>query len=118
MDDDETLSRVIAHWLEHLGYTVETAFDGMHALSLFSKARQEEQPFDAMILDLTLPGGIGGDEVLRRIRVIDPGARAILSSGYSDGPVVAHYAEHGFKGILLKPYTEADLKNKLLEVLE
>jgi PAS domain S-box-containing protein len=117
IDDDETLSRVIAHWLEHLGYTVETAFDGMHALSLFSKARQEEQPFDAMILDLTLPGGIGGDEVLRRIRMIDPEARAILSSGYSDGPVVAHYAEHGFKGILLKPYTEADLKAKLLEVL-
>lgn len=70
-----------------------------------------------MILDLTLPGGIGGDEVLRRIRLIDPGAKAILSSGYSDGPVVAHYAEHGFRGLLLKPYTEADLTRMLREVL-
>jgi PAS domain S-box-containing protein len=117
MDDDEAILHVLARWLKDMGHTVETAFDGQQALTLFARSKRDGEPFDALILDLTLPGGIGGDEVLRRIRRTDPETKAILSSGYSDGPIVTHYAAHGFKGVLLKPYTQAELKNKLHEVL-
>ena len=87
------------------------------ALSAFERARAEGRPFGAVLLDLTIPGGAGGLAVLSRLRAIDPGVRAIASSGYSGDPVMARPEEHGFAAQLTKPYTVADLAEVIGRVL-
>ena len=84
--------------LARLGYEVEFARNGEEAIEMYERAS-----YDAVILDLTVPGGLGGRRCLQQLLVIDPGVRAIVSSGYSNDPVLANYAEYGFKGALPKP---------------
>jgi CheY-like chemotaxis protein len=90
--------------LGNLGYEVEIATTGIRAIELFAQAKAAGTPFNLVILDLTLPGGIGGIEVLRQMQAIDPGVNAIVSSGYSGDVAVAEYTKHGFKASLSKPY--------------
>ncbi len=105
MDDESMILRFAQKALQSLGYVVETAEDGRGAIEKFQAARDAGEPFDALILDLTIPGGMSGAEVLNQIRGIDPEIKAILSSGYADGPVMAKYREYGFSAVLGKPFT-------------
>ena len=103
MDDEETIRDIGAAMLGHLGYQVVTAADGLEAIQAYQSA-QADEPFDIVILDLTIPGGMGGEEVASRLVTIDSGARIIASSGYAESPVLSDFRRFGFLGILKKPY--------------
>ncbi len=116
MDDEESVRDVAGRMLAHLGYDVECAEDGGKAIAIYEKAREEGEGFDVVIMDLTVPGGMGGQEAIGKLLEIDPGVRAIVSSGYSDDPVMAQYREYGFSGFLSKPYKMADIARVISEV--
>jgi PAS domain S-box-containing protein len=118
MDDEEVVLDVAGEALKHLGYKAVTAGGGQEALKMYKKALHSAEPFDAVILDLTVRGGMGGEETLRRLREIDPDVRAVVSSGYSQDPIMAYYREHGFSGVLGKPYRIDKLAEVLHEVLD
>ena len=118
MDDDYMILDVIGIMLEKLGYTVALAKNGTAALELFKLARQTEKPFDAVILDSTIAGGMGGLETLTKLREIDPQVKAIISSGYADDPVMADFAKYGFCGRLPKPYRITKLSETIDNILK
>ena len=118
MDDDESVRSAAAELLETIGYEVATAAEGAEAIALYTHALESDLPFDAVVLDLTVPEGVGGRETIARLLEIDPGVKAIVSSGYSTDPVMANYREHGFSGVAVKPYRLADLARTLRGVLE
>ena len=95
------------------GYLVETADEGSQAVRMYKQAMEAGAPFDIVIMDLTVPGGMGGKEAVKNILKLDPKAKCMVSSGYANDPVMANYAQYGFCGIVAKPYT----KSSLLEVL-
>ena len=109
MDDDETIRKMVASMLDMLGFEVALARDGREAIDLYLDHMKSGKPFSALILDLTVPGGIGGQEAIKEILQHDPEARAFVSSGYSDGPVMANYRDYGFVGAIPKPYKLQDL---------
>lgn len=114
LDDDEILRSGVADLLDHEGYVVETAADGREAISLYQRRFKEKRPFSAVIMDLTIPGGLGGREAIQDILALDPQACCIVSSGYADDPVMANYATYGFKAAIKKPYN----LRRLIEVIE
>jgi PAS domain S-box-containing protein len=118
MDDDEAVRSAAAELLEAIGYEVETAADGAEAIDLYSAAMKSDRSFDAVVLDLTVPQGIGGRETMTRLLEIDPGVRAIVSSGYSTDPVMANYRDHGFSGVAVKPYRLEELAGTLSSAIE
>src|SRR5581483_4778982 len=95
---------VVRAMLELLGYEVALARDGAQAISLYQEARADGRPFSAVIMDLVIPGGMGGKEAAQRLLRIDPGARLVVASGYSQDPVMSSFAEHGFAAVLAKPF--------------
>jgi PAS domain S-box-containing protein len=105
MDDEDYIRRLAAEMLGHLGYEVTCAADGAEAAELYRTFKRSGRPFDAVILDLTVPGGIGGKDAVAILRQIDPGVVAIVSSGYSNDPILADPGKFGFSGIVAKPYT-------------
>ena len=113
MDDDEAVRSAAAELLETVGYEVDTAADGSVAIDLYTQAIESDRPYDAVVLDLTVPEGIGGRETMTRLLEIDPRVKAIVSSGYSTDPVMANYREHGFSGVAVKPYRLAELTQTL-----
>ena len=116
--DDEALIREVGHaMLVHLGYEAEVCGDGEQAIERYREALACGQPFDAVILDLTVPGGLGGKDVLAAVRRFDPGVRAIVSSGYSNDPILADPVRWGFRAFLVKPYRVDDVARVLSEVL-
>jgi len=117
MDDEEIVRLVLGEMLEHLGCTVGFAINGQEAIELYTHALQSESPFDAVIMDLTIPGGMGGKEAIQQLRKIDPNIRAIVSSGYSNDPVMADYRQYGFTGVAAKPYRIDELSEQLGKVL-
>jgi PAS domain S-box-containing protein len=114
MDDAKAVRDVTGAMLSYIGYDVEFARDGREAMALYKEAKQSEEPFDAVILDLTVQGGMGGKEAIRLLLAIDPHVRAIISSGYSGDPIMSEYLEYGFKTAILKPYKMEELQ----EILE
>ncbi|MFC1707707.1 PAS domain S-box protein [Planctomycetota bacterium] len=104
MDDEESLREVIGGVLRRSGYDVVCVPDGAQAVSRYEKAIAESKPFSLVIVDLTVPGGMGGREAVARLREIDPGVRAIVSSGYSEDRVFSEYEQHGFCGAVRKPF--------------
>jgi len=104
MDDDKFVLEVLTLMLRRLGYTTETAGDGRAAIAAYTRAAAGKRPFRAVVLDLTIPGGMGGDEAARRLRAIDPNIKLVLSSGYSNSTITANSAEHSFDTVLPKPY--------------
>jgi two-component system cell cycle sensor histidine kinase/response regulator CckA len=104
MDDDDAVRDVARETLAFLGYTVEVARDGAEAISRYEAARAEARPFDLLLLDLTVPGGMGGAETLARLRAVDPDIVAIVASGYSHDPVMADHRAYGFAAAVEKPY--------------
>jgi CheY-like chemotaxis protein len=101
--------------LEYLNFQVETATDGEEAIKKYKKALDEE-PFEVVIMDLTVPGGMGGKEAINKLKEIDPKVTAIVSSGYSMDPVMANYKEFGFKGVLAKPFKIEDIMRVLNQI--
>lgn len=118
MDDEKVILNVTQKMLERIGYGVETAFCGEQAIEMCKQAVAAGEPFGFVIMDLTIPGGIGGKEAIREILAIDPNARVIVSSGYADDPVMANYADYGFKGMVAKPYTLDELREVISRILE
>jgi PAS domain S-box-containing protein len=116
MDDEESILEAASEVLQFLGYTVVTAADGNKAVDMYEKAL-ETDPFDVIIMDLTVPGGMGGKETISTLLEIDPCVKAIVSSGYSTDPVMADYKKYGFKGVVTKPYTIEELSEVLHTVL-
>jgi PAS domain S-box-containing protein len=117
MDDEESLRKLVCAMLQRLGYEVEVAADGRQAIEMYRRAMEQNRDFDAVVMDLTVPGGIGGKDAIRDLLRIDPGVRAIVSSGYADDPVLADYERHGFKAIVPKPFGSAELGAALDQVL-
>ena len=117
MDDEEMIRNVLRQLLESLGYTVECVQDGTEAVAAYQRAQAVGQPFAVVILDYTIPGGMGGLETLARLRAIDPQVTALISSGYANNPVMADWAYYGFSGVVAKPYTIAQLQEALHHVL-
>ena len=117
MDDEFLIQDVAAEMLEALGYEVLTVSEGGEAIKRYEKARREGRPFDVVIMDMTVPGGMGGLEAARRLLELDPEAQVIVSSGYSTDPVITAYEKYGFAGKLIKPYRINDLKEELSRVM-
>jgi CheY-like chemotaxis protein len=118
MDDEEMVRVVAGKMLTHLGYEVALAGDGAQALELYRLSMEEGQPFAAVIMDLTVPAGMGGKETMRKLLDLDPQARAIVSSGYAADPIMTHYKTFGFQGCIRKPYKIDNLSLLLARVLQ
>ncbi|MFH1581617.1 MAG: response regulator [Pseudomonadota bacterium] len=117
MDDEEIIREVASEMIEALGYEAEFAKDGAEAIELYKKAKESAQPFDAIIMDLTIPGGMGGKETIQKLIEIDPETKAIVSSGYSNDPIMADYRKYGFRGVIAKPYKLKELSEILYKVI-
>ncbi|HPG40633.1 MAG TPA: response regulator [bacterium] len=117
MDDEDAVLSVLENFLTVSGYEVELAKDGADAINLYEQALSAGNPFRVVIMDLTVPGGIGGKEAISKLREIDPNVKAIVASGYSNDPVMANYKDYGFSGILGKPFKIKELSRVLHEAL-
>ncbi|MGD2090082.1 MAG: response regulator [Candidatus Aminicenantes bacterium] len=114
MDDEDMVREIAREMLEFLEYEAICAEDGDEALELYQSAMKSGSPVEVVILDLVVPTGMGGKECIQKLQAIDPNVKAVVSSGYSDDPVVANYQDYGFRGVLPKPYKI----NELSEILE
>jgi CheY-like chemotaxis protein len=113
MDDEPDIRNLMEMMLSLLDYDAATAAHGEEALAVHEKALEENHPFDIVIMDLTVPNGMGGAEMIKRLRQKDTTIRAVVASGYSDDPIVARHKEYGFDCVLPKPYVLNDLKGVL-----
>jgi PAS domain S-box-containing protein len=118
MDDEQGVRDIAGRLLSHLGYAdVEFAEDGAEAIKLYKAALKSGNPFNAAILDLTIAGGMGGEIAIKKLLKIDPGVKAIVSSGYVDDPVMARFRDYGFSGVVAKPYTIEELRKAVQDVI-
>jgi PAS domain S-box-containing protein len=117
MDDEATIRHATKKLLTHLGYEAVIAKDGLEVLELYTIALKSGNPFDAVIMDLTVPGGGGGKETLTKLKKIDPQVKAILSSGYANDLALTDYHRYGFKGVMIKPYNMAELSAALHQAI-
>jgi CheY-like chemotaxis protein len=108
---------VLFEMLSQIGYEVGFARDGSEAIDLYIKAKDGDKPFDVIIMDLTIAGGMGGKEAIKKLLEIDPDVRAIVSSGYSNDPVMSDYMKYGFIGVVNKPYKTEELSTTVHQVL-
>ena len=109
MDDEEAIRNLICDLLSMMGYQTQVSRDGGECIDLYKQALDSGQPFDVVILDLTVPGGMGGEEAIKRLREIDPAVKAIVSSGYSDAPIMSEHEKYGFREVIAKPYDVVEL---------
>ncbi len=117
MDDEKMIRNLAKQILSRLGYEPEVAKDGIEAIELYKRAKDSDKPYDAVILDLTIKGGMGGKDTVKALMEIDPQVKAIVSSGYSNDPVMTNFRAYGFIGALPKPYAMKDLKDMLNQAL-
>ena len=103
--------------LAHLGFEVETVSNGQDAIKLYKEKLNSDSPFDVVIMDLTIPGGMGGKETIQKLLEIDPEVKGIVSSGYSNDPVMAEHEKYGFTGMVHKPFEVEELVATLRKVI-
>ena len=113
MDDEAALLRAAGRILGHLGYDHEMVADGAAAVRAYEDAMAEDRRFDAVIMDLTVPGGMGGIEAIAALRALDPDIQTIVSSGYSNDAAMAEFGRYGFVAVLAKPYDSKALGHAL-----
>ncbi len=113
MDDDEWIGNLVGDMMEYLGYEINYAKNGEEAIELFREAKESGEIFDAVILDLTVHGGMGGEKAIKVLIEIDPGVKAVISSGYADDPIIKDFRKYGFADAIAKPYTMEQLKELL-----
>ena len=109
MDDEKMVREIVQEMLSNVGYEVVAAKDGNETLQLYQKAKNDGKPFDLIIMDLTIPGGMGGKDAVKEIHKIDPETKVIVSSGYSNDPVMANFSEYGFCAAMVKPFQMREL---------
>ncbi len=117
MDDEPVICTFLTKILKQLGYELETTPDGDLALARYRETWKTKDSFDAVILDLTVPGGKGGQEVIKELREINPDIKALVSSGYADDPIMANFKDYGFSAVLSKPYNAQELSQVLHQLL-
>jgi len=117
MDDEESLREIMAEALTQIGYSVELAKDGGEAVTLYEQARNDGSPFAAVLLDLTVKGGMGGNETMQLLRERDPAIRAILMTGYNHEATYRDPSRYGFNGAIAKPFSVDSLRAALQAVL-
>ncbi|HSV42554.1 MAG TPA: PAS domain S-box protein [Methanomassiliicoccales archaeon] len=117
MDDEDVLMDVASEMLELLGHEAHQAHDGKEALTMYDQSAEEGRPYDLVIMDLTIPGGMGGKEAVKALKERHPDAKVIVSSGYSNDPVMSDHLSHGFDWVMPKPYTIKQLGSSIDHVL-
>ncbi|MFA4919498.1 MAG: ATP-binding protein [Thermodesulfovibrionales bacterium] len=117
MDDEEILRNFVVRMLKKAGYEVSAASEGLEAVELYEQAEKSGETFDVVIMDLTIPGGAGGKETIQRLLEIYPDSKAIVSSGYSNDPIMANYKDYGFKAVVEKPYSINELTRTIEDVI-
>jgi CheY-like chemotaxis protein len=117
MDDEEMIRKLASELLTYLGYEVSFATNGTEAVQHYRQALDSKKPFDAVILDLTVKGGMGGKETIQELLKIDPHVIGIVSSGYCNDPEITNYRRYGFSGVVTKPYTMGELGEKLNQAM-
>jgi CheY-like chemotaxis protein len=117
MDDEEIIRKMLKNMLSMAGYVVELSADGAEALAKYQQAIKAGDPFNAVIMDLTIPGGMGGREAVKKLLEIDPHATVIVSSGYATDAIMSEYKKYGFKAVIAKPYSVKQLQGTLSGIL-
>ncbi len=118
MDDEQMILDVTCEILVFLNYEVISAKDGQTAIDLYKKEKAAGVPFDLVILDLSVPTGLGGKETIEQLKILDPAVKAVVSSGYTNDPVVENFSNYGFREKLTKPYNINEIKNILEKVIK
>jgi len=117
MDDEDIIREMLYNMLNLAGYEVELTADGAEAIERYKKAKESGQPFDAVIMDLTIPGVMGGKEAIKELIKIDPKVKVIVSSGYATDPIMSEYNKYDFSAVVTKPYSVAHLEKTLHSLL-
>jgi len=117
MDDEQIVLDVVAEMLQLLGHEVEKVSDGAGAVLAYQSAIAAGRRFDIVILDLTVPGAMGGKEAIKQLLQLDPGVNAVVSSGYASDSTISDFTSFGFAGVLSKPYTLHDIEKKVADLL-
>ncbi|MBF0500356.1 MAG: DUF3365 domain-containing protein [Candidatus Riflebacteria bacterium] len=118
MDDEELVRNVSGYILTSLGYEVDVAKDGKAAIEMFKREAEKGKPFDLVIMDLTIPGGLGGKDAALQLHEIAPDAKIIVSSGYSVDPIMSDYKKYGFCGVINKPYNAIQVSEIISRILK
>jgi CheY-like chemotaxis protein len=113
VDDESIVIRTAREILSHLGYRVDSCEDGAVALKLYREAMESGTPYSVVFMDLTIPGGMGGKVTMEKLLEIDPGAKGVVMSGYSDDPILANFREYSFSGVVMKPFTIEEIMEAL-----
>jgi PAS domain S-box-containing protein len=117
MDDEEIIREMLGKMLPLAGYEVDLTSDGAEVIERYAQAMKVGKPFNAVIMDLTIPGGMGGKEAIKKLLEIDPDAKVIVSSGYSTDPIMSEYKEYGFSAVVTKPYSVTEIEKTLNDIL-
>ncbi len=117
MDDEELIRDVAGEMLTSLGYDATAVSEGDEVIACYLKAKETDRPFDAVIMDLTIPGGQGGRDIVQRLLTHDPDVKVIIASGSSNDQVISHYKKYGFKGVLIKPFSIESLGEELGKII-
>jgi CheY-like chemotaxis protein len=117
MDDEDMVGEIACQMLKYMGFDGVWVANGAEAIQEYGKQKEAGQAYAAIIMDLTIPGGMGGEEAIVKILALDPAAKAFVSSGYANDPIMVNYKDYGFIGVIAKPFDIAAVQQILKMVL-